>query len=103
MFGLGDKSGLEIPEYDPQISDIDPVRSPIGQGVDPTGRRTICHIRENASSVNILSHRDCPFLQAGHGNHWFEGDLSVRSGIYEGVPDGGRYLLKDALQIYDSG
>ena len=34
MFGLGDKSGLEIAEYDPQISDEDAVRSSIGQGTN---------------------------------------------------------------------
>lgn len=34
MFGLGDKSGLEIAEYEPQISDQDAVRSSIGQGTN---------------------------------------------------------------------
>ncbi len=34
MFGLGDKSGLELAEYDPQISDQDAVRSSIGQGTN---------------------------------------------------------------------
>jgi len=32
MFGLGEVSGLEIPEREPQISDEDAVRSAIGQG-----------------------------------------------------------------------
>ncbi len=32
MFGLGEPSGLEIPERSPQISDEDAVRSAIGQG-----------------------------------------------------------------------
>lgn len=32
MFGLGDLSGVEIPEADPQISDISSVPSAIGQG-----------------------------------------------------------------------
>ena len=32
MFGLGDKSGVEIPEIEPNISDNDAVRSAIGQG-----------------------------------------------------------------------
>lgn len=32
MFGLGETSGLEIPESEPQISDEDAVRSAIGQG-----------------------------------------------------------------------
>lgn len=34
MFGLGEKSGLEIPETTPQISDNDSVRSAIGQGTN---------------------------------------------------------------------
>ena len=34
MFGLGEHSGLEIAEYEPQISDTDPVRSAIGQGTN---------------------------------------------------------------------
>lgn len=32
MFGLTEKSGVEITEYAPTISDFDPVRSAIGQG-----------------------------------------------------------------------
>lgn len=32
MFGLGEKSGLEIVETAPQVSDSDPLRSAIGQG-----------------------------------------------------------------------
>lgn len=31
LFGLGDKSGLELPEIEPHISDNDSVRSAIGQ------------------------------------------------------------------------
>lgn len=34
QFGLGDQSGLEIPETDPQISDEDSVRSAMGQGTN---------------------------------------------------------------------
>lgn len=48
MFGLGDKSGLEIPEYDPQISDIDPVRSSIGQG---TNSYSVSHIARYVATV----------------------------------------------------
>ena len=48
MFGLGDKSGLEIPEYDPQISDIDPVRSAIGQG---TNSFSVSHIARYIATV----------------------------------------------------
>ncbi len=48
MFGLGDKSGLEIPEYDPQISDIDPVRSSIGQG---TNSFSVSHIARYVATV----------------------------------------------------
>ncbi len=32
MYGLTDKSGVEINEYSPDVSDTDPVRSAIGQG-----------------------------------------------------------------------
>ena len=34
MFGLGEKTGIEIPESEPQISDEDAVRSSIGQGTN---------------------------------------------------------------------
>ncbi|MEG2438102.1 MAG: penicillin-binding transpeptidase domain-containing protein [Lachnospiraceae bacterium] len=34
LFGLNEKSGLEIPEAEPQISDKDTVRSAIGQGTN---------------------------------------------------------------------
>lgn len=32
LFGLSSKSGVEVSEYEPDISDFDPVRSSIGQG-----------------------------------------------------------------------
>lgn len=48
MFGLGDKSGLEIPEYDPQISDLDPVRSAIGQG---THSYSVSHIARYVATL----------------------------------------------------
>ena len=41
MFGLGDKSGLELSEYEPRISDEDAVRSSIGQG---TNSYSLSHI-----------------------------------------------------------
>lgn len=34
MFGLGEKSGVELPETEPQISSSDPNRSAIGQGTN---------------------------------------------------------------------
>lgn len=34
MFGLTEKSGVEISEYSPEVSDTDPVRSSIGQGTN---------------------------------------------------------------------
>ena len=34
LYGLTEKSGIEIAESDPQTSDIDPVRSAIGQGTN---------------------------------------------------------------------
>lgn len=34
MYGLTEKSGVEITEYAPTVSDIDPVRSAIGQGTN---------------------------------------------------------------------
>lgn len=62
MFGLGERSGLEIPEYEPQISDIDPVRSSIGQG---TNSFSVSHIaryiatvanRGNCYDLTLLDH-----------------------------------------------
>lgn len=34
LFGLTEKSGVEISEYSPEVSDTDPVRSAIGQGTN---------------------------------------------------------------------
>lgn len=34
LYGLTEKSGVEISEYSPELSDIDPVRSAIGQGTN---------------------------------------------------------------------
>jgi len=48
MFGLGDHSGLEIAEYEPQISDIDPVRSSIGQG---TNSYSISHLARYTAAL----------------------------------------------------
>lgn len=48
MFGLGEHSGLEVAEYEPQISDIDPVRSAIGQG---TNSYSISHLARYTASL----------------------------------------------------
>ena len=34
MYGLSDKSGIEIAEAEPEVSDMDSVRSAIGQGTN---------------------------------------------------------------------
>lgn len=51
MFGLGDKSGLQLSEYEPHISDSDAVRSSIGQG---TNSYSLSHI---ARYVTTLANR----------------------------------------------
>lgn len=48
MFGLGDKSGLEISEYEPRISDTDAVRSAIGQG---TNSYSLSHIARYVATL----------------------------------------------------
>lgn len=48
MFGLGEHSGLEISEYEPQISDTDPVRSAIGQG---TNSYSVSHIARYVATL----------------------------------------------------
>ena len=48
MFGLGDKSGLELSEYEPQISDEDAVRSSIGQG---TNAYSLSHIGRYVATI----------------------------------------------------
>ena len=48
MFGLGEASGLEIPEYDPQISNMDPVRTAIGQA---TNSYSPSHLARYAATV----------------------------------------------------
>lgn len=62
MFGLGEKSGIEIPESEPQISDLDAVRSAIGQG---TNNYTVSQLaryvtavanRGNIYSISLLDH-----------------------------------------------
>lgn len=48
MFGLGEKSGLEIPESEPQISTEDAVRSSFGQG---THNYTVSQLARYVSTV----------------------------------------------------
>ena len=48
MFGLGDKSGLELSEYEPRISDKDAVRSAIGQG---TNSYSLYHIARYVATL----------------------------------------------------
>lgn len=48
MFGLGETTGLEIPEAEPQISDEDSVRSAIGQG---TNNYTISQLARYVAAV----------------------------------------------------
>ena len=47
-FGLGETSGLEIPESEPQVSDSDSVRSAIGQG---TNNYTVSQLNRYVSTV----------------------------------------------------
>lgn len=47
-FGLGETSGLEIPETEPNISDTDPVLSAIGQG---TNNYTVSQLNRYVSTV----------------------------------------------------
>ena len=47
-FGLGETSGLEIPETEPNISDTDSVLSAIGQG---TNNYTVCQLNRYVSTV----------------------------------------------------
>lgn len=64
MFGFGDKSGLELAEYEPQISDEDAVRSSIGQS---TNAYSLSHIaryvaalanRGSVYNLTLLDHLD---------------------------------------------
>ena len=48
MYGLTQKSGIEIPEYDPDVSDMDSVRSYIGQG---TNAYTTTQLARYVSSI----------------------------------------------------
>ncbi len=48
MYGLTQKSGIEIPEYDPDVSDMDSVRSYIGQG---TNAYTTSQLARYVSSI----------------------------------------------------
>ncbi len=57
MFGLGEPSGLEIPEYEPQISNMDPVRTAIGQA---TNSYSPSHLARYAATV--ANRGDCYYL-----------------------------------------
>lgn len=48
MFGLSEKSGVEIAEYSPDVSNIDPVRTAIGQG---SGSYTTAGLARYVSAV----------------------------------------------------
>lgn len=48
MFGLGEKTGIEIPESDPQISDVYAVPSAIGQG---TNNYTVSQLNRYVATV----------------------------------------------------
>ncbi len=48
MFGLGETTGIEIPESEPEISDEDSVRSAIGQG---TNNYTVSQLNRYVSAV----------------------------------------------------
>ena len=102
MFGLGEKSGLELAEYEPQISDEDAVRSAIGQG---TNAYSLSHIARyvaalaNRGSVYNLTLLDK--LQASDGSLVKEyepelyGQVDISDSSWNAVDTGMRMVADD--------
>lgn len=102
MFGFGEKSGLELAEYEPQISDEDAVRSAIGQG---TNAYSLSHIARyvaalaNRGSVYNLTLLDK--LQASDGSLVKEyepelyGQVNISDSSWNAVDTGMRMVADD--------
>lgn len=102
MFGFGEKSGLELAEYEPQISDEDAVRSAIGQG---TNAYSLSHIARyvaalaNRGSVYNLTLLDK--LQASDGSLVKEyepelyGQVDISDSSWNAVDTGMRMVADD--------
>ena len=102
MFGFGEKSGLELAEYEPQISDEDAVRSAIGQG---TNAYSLSHIARyvaalaNRGSVYNLTLLDK--LQASDGSLVKEyepelyGQVDISDSSWNAVDTGMRMVAED--------
>lgn len=102
MFGFGEKSGLELAEYEPQISDEDAVRSAIGQA---TNAYSLSHIARyvaalaNRGSVYNLTLLDK--LQASDGSLVKEyepelyGQVDISDSSWNAVDTGMRMVADD--------
>ena len=58
MFGLTEKSGVEIAEATPEISDIDPARSAIGQGTNSNISGGLCRMVRRISEGDSRGNGD---------------------------------------------
>ena len=106
MFGLGEKSGLEISEYDPQISDEDAVRSAIGQG---TNAFSLSHIGRyvsalaNRGSVYNLTLLDRVESADGETVESFEPELynqvEIADSSWDAVQEGMKLVADDTTSL----
>ena len=106
MFGLGEKSGLEISEYDPQISDEDAVRSAIGQG---TNAFSLSHIGRyvaalaNRGSVYNLTLLDRVEAADGETVESFEPELynqvEIADSSWDAVQEGMKLVADDTTSL----
>ncbi len=82
LYGLSSKSGLEIPEYDPDISDNDAVRSAIGQGSNSyTTAQLARYVSAIANRGTVYNLTVVDHTQKAYGNTVWEHEPDIRNRV----------------------
>ena len=108
MFGFDDYSGVELPEISPHISDMDAVRSSIGQGTNAYApiqiSRYVTTIANSGTCYNLtlidkVTDYEGTLLMDNQATVHHE--LDVRSDIWSAVHEGMRRVISIDTSAYD--
>ena len=110
IFGLTEKSGIELTEAEPTISDEDAVRSAIGQGTNSfttaaLGRYAACVANKGTcydiSLMDKLTNSEGRMLENYSPN--VRNTIESTDGIWRAIHNGMRGVVEDAAAFKDSG
>ncbi len=108
MFGLTDKSGVELSEASPNVSDMDPVRSAIGQGTNSYTTAALArYVSTVANSGTCYNLTLIDKITDSQGNVIFEQEPVVRNHVdmpadyWDAIHTGMRQVVQNKIYFND--